>query len=104
MPRLLFVSACLTATAAGAPGHLLPGAGHRGAPAGGDADALLTHSMATALVEAGVPANANRPRTSWSSARPRLRKVGATELAQLIGRYLAEVSAPSAENPPSEVN
>jgi hypothetical protein len=56
-PRLLFVSACLTATAADAAGYLPPGRGRRGGsgqPAGGDA--LVAHSMATALVSAGVPA------------------------------------------------
>ncbi|MBL6276126.1 tetratricopeptide repeat protein [Micromonospora fiedleri] len=57
MPRLMFVSACLTATAADAPGHLPPGSGRRtgqGRSEGGSA--LLAHSLATALVTAGVPA------------------------------------------------
>ncbi|MEV4639077.1 tetratricopeptide repeat protein, partial [Actinoplanes sp. NPDC049548] len=57
VPRLLFVSACLTATAATETGHLPAGAGRRAGPApGGDPDVLLAHSMATALVSAGVPA------------------------------------------------
>ncbi|TCB97234.1 tetratricopeptide repeat protein [Micromonospora zingiberis] len=57
IPRLLFVSACLTATAADADGYLPAGAGRRGpTDSGGDGDVLLAHSMATALVSAGVPA------------------------------------------------
>jgi tetratricopeptide (TPR) repeat protein len=50
-PRLLFVSACLTATGADAP----PGGGHKGGPGPGDGG-LVAHSLATALVAAGVPA------------------------------------------------
>ncbi|MEU4475258.1 CHAT domain-containing protein, partial [Micromonospora sp. NPDC023888] len=57
VPRLLFVSACLTATAADAGGYLPAGGGRRGrAGSGGDGDVLVAHSMATALVSAGVPA------------------------------------------------
>ncbi|TCC00512.1 tetratricopeptide repeat protein [Micromonospora zingiberis] len=57
MPRLVFVSACLTATAADAAGHLPPGSGKRaGAGRPADGDALVAHSLATALVSAGVPA------------------------------------------------
>ncbi|MBW6439300.1 CHAT domain-containing protein [Actinoplanes hulinensis] len=55
-PRLLFVSACLTATAAGAAGHLPAGAGRRTGTADGGMDPMLVHSMSTALVTAGVPA------------------------------------------------
>jgi tetratricopeptide (TPR) repeat protein len=57
VPRLLFVSACLTATGADAAGHLPPGHGHRGDqnPAA-DGKGLVAHSLATALVTAGVPA------------------------------------------------
>ncbi|MEU7619587.1 tetratricopeptide repeat protein [Micromonospora rifamycinica] len=57
MPRLVFVSACLTATAADATGQLPPGPGRRGGsdpPAAGAE--LVAHSLATALVSAGVPA------------------------------------------------
>ncbi|KWV33070.1 hypothetical protein AWV63_09160, partial [Micromonospora rifamycinica] len=57
MPRLVFVSACLTATAADATGQLPPGPGRRGesdTPAAGTE--LVAHSLATALVSAGVPA------------------------------------------------
>ena len=56
MPRLLFVSACLTATGADAAGHLPPGGrpqGRRPARSGGG---LVAHSLATALVAAGLPA------------------------------------------------
>jgi tetratricopeptide (TPR) repeat protein len=53
-PRLLFVSACLTATGADATGHLRPGRGQRGGA--GDGGGLAAHSLATALVSAGVPA------------------------------------------------
>ena len=54
--RLLFVSACLTATGADA-GHLPPGKGHKGQP-GPDAGGagMVAHSLATALVTAGVAA------------------------------------------------
>lgn len=53
-PRLVFVSACLTATGADAPDDLPPGEGGKGgAGAGGG---LVAHSLATALVSAGVPA------------------------------------------------
>lgn len=82
-PRLLFVSACLTATAASAADQLPPGNGHkadsakeadsRDAEAGGTANGsaangsaakgsaakgggLVAHSLTTALVEAGLPA------------------------------------------------
>ncbi|MBO3743034.1 CHAT domain-containing protein [Actinoplanes flavus] len=55
-PRLLFVSACLTATAAGATGHLPAGAGRRAGTVDGEPDAMPAHSMSTALVTAGVPA------------------------------------------------
>ena len=56
-PRLLFVSACLTATGADAAGQLPPGNGHKGDPepsVGGTG--LVAHSLATALVRAGIPA------------------------------------------------
>jgi hypothetical protein len=52
--RLVFVSACLTATGADAAG-LPPGNGHKGA-AGSGSSGLVAHSLATALVSAGVPA------------------------------------------------
>jgi hypothetical protein len=56
-PRLVFVSACLTATGADAPGHLPPAARHKGEPgAGAGGGGLVAHSMATALVAAGFPA------------------------------------------------
>ncbi len=55
-PRLLFVSACLTATGADAPGHLPPAGGHKGDPGQGGDGGLVTHSLATALVAAGMPA------------------------------------------------
>ncbi|MFD1524373.1 tetratricopeptide repeat protein [Pseudonocardia yunnanensis] len=56
-PRLLFVSACLTATGADATGHLPPGGerkGEAGPAAGGGRP--VAHSFVTALVTAGVPA------------------------------------------------
>ena len=55
MPRLLFVSACLTATGAGDAGHLPPGDGRKAGPGSG-AGGLVAHSLATALVAAGFPA------------------------------------------------
>ncbi len=57
-PRLLFVSACLTAAAADTAGHLPPGSGHKDAAgaAGCAGQELVAHSMATALVTAGMPA------------------------------------------------
>jgi hypothetical protein len=55
VPRLLFVSACLTATGAGDTGHLPPGDGRKGGPGPG-AGGLVAHSLATALVAAGFPA------------------------------------------------
>ena len=54
VPRLLFVSACLTATGAGDAGHLPPGDGRKGGP--GPGGGLVAHSLATALVAAGFPA------------------------------------------------
>jgi hypothetical protein len=54
-PRLLFVSACLTATGADASGHLPPGDGRKGVPGPG-IGGLVAHSLATALVAAGIPA------------------------------------------------
>jgi tetratricopeptide (TPR) repeat protein len=54
--RLLFVSACLTATGADASGHLPPGGGHKGDPGTSPGAGLLAHSLATALVAAGVAA------------------------------------------------
>ncbi|HEV3293370.1 MAG TPA: CHAT domain-containing protein, partial [Streptosporangiaceae bacterium] len=55
VPRLLFVSACLSATGADASGHLPPGDGRKG-DSGGGAGGLVAHSLATALIEAGFPA------------------------------------------------
>jgi hypothetical protein len=55
VPRLVFVSACLTATGADAGAHLPPGNGHKGDPGAGGAG-LVAHSLATALVAAGFPA------------------------------------------------
>jgi hypothetical protein len=55
-PRLLFVSACLTATAANAAGHLPPGDGQKGELGTGVGGGLVAHSLATALVAAGIPA------------------------------------------------
>jgi CHAT domain-containing protein len=55
-PRLVFVSACLTATDADATGHQPPGNGRKGQPGDGAAGGVLVaHSLATALVEAGFP-------------------------------------------------
>ena len=54
VPRLLFVSACLTATGADAGAHLPPGDGRKGEP--GSGGGLIAHSLATALVTAGFPA------------------------------------------------
>ncbi len=54
--RLLFVSACLTATGADATGHLPPASSHKGNPGPGAGGSLVAHSLATALVTAGMPA------------------------------------------------
>ncbi|WP_239087916.1 CHAT domain-containing protein, partial [Actinoplanes digitatis] len=53
--RLVFVSACLTATGADTDGHLPAGPGRRAGAAVG-AGGVVAHSMATGLVAAGVPA------------------------------------------------
>ena len=53
--RLLFVSACLTATGPDARGLLPAGVAHKGGSGAGGND-LVAHSLATALVSAGVPA------------------------------------------------
>ena len=55
VPRLLVVSACLTATGAGDAAHLPPGDGRKGGPGMGGGG-LVAHSLATALVAAGFPA------------------------------------------------
>ncbi|MFI6079118.1 tetratricopeptide repeat protein [Actinoplanes sp. NPDC051343] len=56
-PRLVFLSACLTATSADADGHLPPGLDQRAAVAAAvDADGTVAHSMSTSLVTAGIPA------------------------------------------------
>ena len=55
-PRLLFVSACLTATGADASRDLPSGDGHKGEPGPGTGGRLVAHSLATALVAAGMPA------------------------------------------------
>ncbi|WP_203832818.1 CHAT domain-containing protein, partial [Actinoplanes lobatus] len=61
-PRLMFVSACLTATPADAEGYLPPGQDHRspGEPADGGPGTSevvpVAHSLSTSLVRAGVPA------------------------------------------------
>ena len=56
-PRLLFVSACLTATGSDASGHQPPGDGRKGEPGSGAGGSdLVAQSLATALVTAGVPA------------------------------------------------
>ncbi|WP_203832698.1 tetratricopeptide repeat protein [Actinoplanes lobatus] len=61
MPRLMFVSACLTATAADADGYLPPGPDHRSTdtavPRTSPAPLVpVAHSLSTSLVTAGVPA------------------------------------------------
>ncbi|GGN62521.1 hypothetical protein GCM10010112_20770 [Actinoplanes lobatus] len=56
-PRLVFVSACLTATGADARGHLPAGEGRRDLVLEpDDATAVIAHSMATGLITAGIPA------------------------------------------------
>jgi len=56
-PRLLVVSACLTATGADASSHLPPGESRKGEPGTDTGEGgLVAHSLATALVAAGVPA------------------------------------------------
>ena len=55
VPRLLFVSACLTATGADDADHLPTGEGRKGG-LGPGAGGLVAHSLATALVAAGFPA------------------------------------------------
>ncbi|WP_306208691.1 CHAT domain-containing protein, partial [Actinoplanes sp. RD1] len=56
-PRLVFLSACLTASPADAGGHLPPGPGHRAVAAGVvDADGTVAHSLSTSLITAGFPA------------------------------------------------
>ncbi|MFI5593657.1 CHAT domain-containing protein, partial [Amycolatopsis sp. NPDC051758] len=54
--RLVFVSACLTATGADTSAHLPPGEGRKGGPGPGGREELLAHSLSTSLVAAGVPA------------------------------------------------
>ncbi len=54
--RLVFVSACLTATGADVPGHLPSGDGRKGEVGPDAGGGLVAHSLATALVAAGVPA------------------------------------------------
>ncbi|WP_307798210.1 tetratricopeptide repeat protein [Actinoplanes flavus] len=58
MPRLMVVSACLTATPADATGYLAPGPDHRstGTEAGAEVVVPVAHSLATELVTAGIPA------------------------------------------------
>ncbi|MBW6436890.1 tetratricopeptide repeat protein [Actinoplanes hulinensis] len=58
MPRLMFVSACLTATPADATGYLAPGPDHRSTDteAGADVVVPVAHSLSTELVTAGIPA------------------------------------------------
>jgi len=55
-PQLLVVSACLTATGADAPGHLPPADGCKNGPGAGSGSMMVAHSLATALVAAGMPA------------------------------------------------
>ncbi len=57
-PRLVFVSACLTAAGPDAGAHLPAGNGEKaaGAGGGGAGGGLPAHSLATALVAAGMPA------------------------------------------------
>jgi tetratricopeptide (TPR) repeat protein len=55
VPRLVFVSACLTATGADAGDRLRPGDGRKAGPGPGSGG-LVAHSLATALVAAGFPA------------------------------------------------
>ena len=58
-PRLLFVSACLTATGADATGYLPPTDAHKSDPNPGTDSGdrgMVAHSLATALVTAGMPA------------------------------------------------
>ncbi|MEV0104102.1 tetratricopeptide repeat protein, partial [Nocardia sp. NPDC050789] len=56
MPRLVFVSACLTATSADAPVPIGSGTGRKAGPDGEGNGELVVHSLATALVTAGVGA------------------------------------------------
>uniref|UniRef100_UPI0035630133 CHAT domain-containing protein n=1 Tax=Amycolatopsis kentuckyensis TaxID=218823 RepID=UPI0035630133 len=54
--RLVFVSACLTATGADSTPHLPSGNGRKAGPGPGGREELLAHSLSTSLVAAGVPA------------------------------------------------
>ncbi|MBW6435023.1 tetratricopeptide repeat protein [Actinoplanes hulinensis] len=61
MPRLMFVSACLTATAADAEGYMPPGPDHRSTDTAAASTTPVpvvpvAHSLSTGLVTAGVPA------------------------------------------------
>jgi tetratricopeptide (TPR) repeat protein len=84
VPRLLFVSACLTATAGitGAGDDLPAGEGRKAGPAGDGGDGLVAHSLATALVSAGVPAV-----LGWDGS---VADVAATVFAQRLYRALAD--------------
>ncbi|MEV4026902.1 CHAT domain-containing protein, partial [Actinosynnema sp. NPDC050801] len=54
--RLVFVSACLTATGADASAHLPAGGGRKAGTGPEGRDGLLAHSLSTGLVTAGIPA------------------------------------------------
>jgi tetratricopeptide (TPR) repeat protein len=80
VPRLLFVSACLTATGAGATPRLLTGDGRD--PGVGGGGRLIAHSLASALVTAGFPAV-----LGWDGS---VRDRSATVFAQRLYRGLAD--------------
>ena len=81
VPRLLFISACLTATGAGDSSHLPPGDGRKGDPGTGGGG-LVAHSLATALVVAGFPAVIGRDASVGDEA--------ATVFAERLYRGLAD--------------
>ena len=80
VPRLLFVSACLTATGADATPRLLTGDGRD--PGVGEDGRLITHSLASALVTAGFPAV-----LGWDGS---VRDHSAKEFAQRLYQGLAD--------------
>ena len=98
-PRLLMVSACLTATGADAAGPLSPADPDQSSPgpgAEGGASVTVAHSLATALVTAGAPAVIGWDGSVGDHAATQFAQRLYRDLAKRVARFTGEAGDPAA--------